>query len=490
MRLTPTHPLASRALARLQDESGIALVMALVIMLVLTITLTTTLYFTSASARHANNSNAGQKAYALAEAGVNNALAHLRDTSRYPSATKGGNPVGPLAGGPLVYGGGKVSWQGTFNADQWNLIGTGSVKNPAGGADVVRIATAKIAVKPVQPWANFGIYAGDPNAQCTTLAGGITVNVPVYVASCLSLSGNTGPYSAKIWEPNTPATVSVQVGKALTVNNGAPIGTVANPISWVSALSISGAGNVHADNTYTGLLQRPALPQPAVDPAAVYARANWFGASCTTGSQPFDDDNIRDNGKGNLSLFSSSLASYDCTAKDAVGNFVGRLAWDKTTKQMTIDGTIFVDGNLVVGTGDTMQYSGNGTIYVNGSVIHQGVICGPGSTFNPSTGICSMQWDLDAGNLLIVAVNSPHVADPAFSVSCACARLEANTWTVGDGDTTADFSSTGQAELGGSVIVEHGFAQIAGGGLLKASESLPAGSPTLYGLADTASDFG
>src|SRR4051812_48985087 len=94
MRPTPTRPLASRALARLQDESGIALVMALGIMLVLAIALTTTIAFTSASARHANSSNAGQKAYALAEAGFNNALAvlnaHYPSTSTYPGDTPPG----------------------------------------------------------------------------------------------------------------------------------------------------------------------------------------------------------------------------------------------------------------------------------------------------------------------------------------------------------------------------------------------------------------
>ena len=72
----------SRVLARLQDERGIALIMAIGILFVLTISLGTVIYVTSASARHAEHSNAGQKAYALAEAGVNNALAVLN--AKYP----------------------------------------------------------------------------------------------------------------------------------------------------------------------------------------------------------------------------------------------------------------------------------------------------------------------------------------------------------------------------------------------------------------------
>ena len=64
------------------DESGIALVMALGIMLVLTIVLTTVITFTASGARDSKRVNAGQKANALAEAGVNNALAVLN--ANYP----------------------------------------------------------------------------------------------------------------------------------------------------------------------------------------------------------------------------------------------------------------------------------------------------------------------------------------------------------------------------------------------------------------------
>src|SRR3954452_183976 len=66
-----------RLSVRLSDERGIALVMALGIMLVLAIALTSTIYVASSSGRHASSSNAGQKAFALAEAGVNNAVSVL-----------------------------------------------------------------------------------------------------------------------------------------------------------------------------------------------------------------------------------------------------------------------------------------------------------------------------------------------------------------------------------------------------------------------------
>jgi hypothetical protein len=69
----------------LRDEEGVALVLAMLVMLVLTISLTAVVFLTSAAARDAHRSNAGQKAAALAESGINNALAVLN--ANYPGTT-------------------------------------------------------------------------------------------------------------------------------------------------------------------------------------------------------------------------------------------------------------------------------------------------------------------------------------------------------------------------------------------------------------------
>jgi hypothetical protein len=64
------------------DEEGIALVLAVLIMIVLMIMLTTVIFMAAAAARDAHRSNAGQKASALADSGINNALAVLN--ANYP----------------------------------------------------------------------------------------------------------------------------------------------------------------------------------------------------------------------------------------------------------------------------------------------------------------------------------------------------------------------------------------------------------------------
>src|SRR5436190_7743729 len=69
----------------LREEEGVALVLTIVSMLVLTITLTAVIFLTAAGARDAQRTNAGQRAYAIPESGINNALAILN--AAYPDTT-------------------------------------------------------------------------------------------------------------------------------------------------------------------------------------------------------------------------------------------------------------------------------------------------------------------------------------------------------------------------------------------------------------------
>jgi hypothetical protein len=192
----------SRTLARLSDERGIALIMALGILFVLTITLGTVIYVTSASARHAEHSNASQKAYALAEAGLDNALAVLN--THYPSTTTyPGDPAYTTGGSFLntrvtTYDEGTATWSGTIKFAigpgwtwQWEITSIGRVKNPTGPgtADVTRTIRANVPVvpSPTQPVGTDGtlnwIYAGD-SARFTN---SVTIKSPVYTWHNLSL---------------------------------------------------------------------------------------------------------------------------------------------------------------------------------------------------------------------------------------------------------------------------------------------------------------
>src|SRR5262245_13848903 len=114
----------------LGDESGFVLVLALVLMAVLMVGMTTALSLSTSSERHAGRGNAGQKAYALAESGVNNAVARL--AAHYPNATGAADSSWVGGGTPVSTGGGTVTWNGSFDTatSKWTITSTGSVPKP------------------------------------------------------------------------------------------------------------------------------------------------------------------------------------------------------------------------------------------------------------------------------------------------------------------------------------------------------------------------
>src|SRR3954471_21810859 len=93
----------------LRDEEGVALVLAMLTMLVLTISLTGVIFVTASGARDAHRTNAGQRAYSLAESGINNALAVLDEN--YDRGIVGAFPGGStlLPARQTVYGSGSCT---------------------------------------------------------------------------------------------------------------------------------------------------------------------------------------------------------------------------------------------------------------------------------------------------------------------------------------------------------------------------------------------
>ena len=197
MRLRRISARLLGARPRLDDESGMALVMALGITLVLAIALTTVITFSAAGARDSHRVNAGQKAYALAEAGVNNALSVLYAT--YPDrrrrlipartacsirrrrrpAFPGRRPAvaccsasSPFMSTPDASRPNEtVTWWGRIRTVPgrdalWVISSTGSVPNPTGpgAAPVTRTVHAKVPViigppEPVPPGVLNWLYS-------------------------------------------------------------------------------------------------------------------------------------------------------------------------------------------------------------------------------------------------------------------------------------------------------------------------------------------
>ena len=440
--------------------------MAIGIMFVLTITVSSVMVYTAASAGHANNSNAGQKAYALAEAGVNNAFAVL-NAKYYPGMTDAfpGNPAWVPAT-TTTYETGTANWGGTLEGPlvsspwkwQWRIESTGTVQNPTGpgAAPVTRKATAivPIIIPTTTPASATGplnfLYSGSD----MWFQNSVHVKAPVYVTRDLHLES-----TAKIDGEAEKAAIGRdlylknpqnQIG--LTGGSDPRIAEI-HVVRWCSskatpALHICGPSNAQWDNDailatvhdnvippgpppfisfipkltccapYGGTIA-PAGPAagPPDNPSNMgfwYQNADLGPfAPCTTstGSPPkFDtasgvaDNSINWSASPSTVINLTPNASYTC--KSMVGSTtLGELSWDNSTKLLRVKGTIFFDGSITIFPSAVARYEGQATIVTSGTFgMKNASMC---ATHPGYTGACdytaTSPWDPNKSALVIVA---------------------------------------------------------------------------------------
>ena len=447
-----------------RDERGIALIMAIGILFVLSVTLGTVLYVTSASARHAEHSNAGQKAYALAEAGLDNALAvlntHYPSTTTYPGDTPPGTFLLPKV---TTYDEGKVTWSGTLQSVngpgytyEWAITSIGEVSNPTGpgAANVTRKIQAKVPVvfPPEQPVGSDGtlnwIFAGD-SARFTN---SVSIASPVYTWRHLSLengahiSGIPGMSGVvqKLAVGGGPSGGNLTMEqKADTVGEDAPLAAVhingscsSKTVDVALHSCIWGGtadphdqvwGTVHDNTVPPNLIIKPELtccapvagsiaPAP---PAATTSQMGFWYQNAQLGPyipcngpaaprQPVFDtgDNTINNSATPSIPFNLTPATGDYTCKNVVGGqTLGELSWNATTKKLKLKGTIFIDGSATV---DSVGYSGNPVFEYDG----QGTLILSGTFAVKNAKICAV---VD-GNDCDVAAGAWIPNDEAFIV--------------------------------------------------------------------------
>jgi hypothetical protein len=187
---------------RLRDETGASLVTGLGVLMAMTAMLAGTLSTSMAAGRHAAYSDSKQNAYALAEAGINNAVAVLNGayalgTVQYPG------DANLLPARTTTYASGSVTWSGVLQAAtnvgwswQWRVTATSSVKNPTGPGAADAHATLRAVVPIVLPQTqaigstdvlNWIFALRDAN-----LSNSASVGSPLYVGNNLSLDGQAG----------------------------------------------------------------------------------------------------------------------------------------------------------------------------------------------------------------------------------------------------------------------------------------------------------
>lgn len=295
----------------LREEDGIALLMALGIMLVLTISLTTILFVTATNARDTQRTNAGQKAYALAEAGINNALSVLN--ANYPGTGSYPGNSGLLPTRTTTYTTGTVTWSGSLVQAttssgwpwQWNVTATGDVRNPTGPntADVKRTVTAIVpvviptstSVNSTSSAINF-IYA----LHDVTFGQSLKVKAPVYAGCNLTLA-NTATISENIPASSTnPASKNrVAVGCNLTlqtnnnsigewISDGSGLTTYDHESSagQLSALYVVGQCSSKQNGSGGATYHSPCQEGDGKNPPSSSTRDPLYAANQVTGSIP------------------------------------------------------------------------------------------------------------------------------------------------------------------------------------------------------------
>src|SRR5438067_13300678 len=344
----------------LDDERGIALVMALGILVVCAIMVTTVVAYTSSGQRTSYFSKPRLTAFDAADAGMNNAFSVLNlpsnnsldagilppcHTANPDTSTPGTtNPTWFTSSTNLtalstwnknLYGTATAYWCGDFDryGAQWFLRSIGSIRNPTSQnpGTTTRTLSSRVTIQPTltQPKNNpvwDYLYAGHTGSTCDqTLNNNISGNSRMYVAGNLCLS------------PNVQLAQSVViVGGNMDVQNNAAVGTatglgsrvetdVGGNCRYSTGTFATCSGNQDAKHIYSELSDGstiavnhtpPVVPPPTADYATWYENAiPGPSQSCTTssGTPPSFDNNYPSRDNSVSTVFDLTPASsYIC----------------------------------------------------------------------------------------------------------------------------------------------------------------------------------
>jgi hypothetical protein len=363
----------------LRSERGFILPAVLGISTVLAIFGTTAIAYSTSSSRTSSRSSADQKAFALAEAGVNNALAVLSLPSN--------NALDPYLLPPqtATYENGTVTYSGTLDESSgtWAITAIGLMRNPTGPktSPVRRTLSVSVGIDPSysQPLNNMAwnyIWAKATGSTCDmTIGQSVNVSTPLYVEGNLCLQNSS-----------TVTAGPLVVKGALTMSQKANgVGTGGSPISeahigglcqyWNKAANYPCKGS--PDNVFARTLDSnvPPLTPPSADWSKWYLNADpgpYYPCITQSGTPPvFDNDqgsaSSPDATKRNNSITTvvdlTPALSYSCTTPG------GELSWDASSHVLKVEGTVYIDGSAVIDNGGTDTYQGQGSLYLSGTLL-------------------------------------------------------------------------------------------------------------------------
>jgi hypothetical protein len=340
------------------------------------------------------------------------------------------------------------------------LVSNGYARNP-NGATTGKTAMATAKINPISNgtvaavWNHIFLTAPLVPNQCQTdfESNNLVLDVPLYVIGNLCFSGDNNV----IKEVGQP--VDVQIGGKLVINgnNNNSVGVSAS-IPITSGVVVGGCTNGSVSSTTTACASgsykywvtttdtfnaQAAPVQTTTDIQADYANFDPGPKHpCQTGTTPappastaFDNDTTYNTSAGSFELTPNS--SYSCISVN--GASVGQLTWDNTAKKLTINGSIFFDGNVTLS--QSAYYVGTAIIEVAGTVRFNNNSttlcatspCNTGSTaWQGSSGNNSMLTfaPLSSGKSMTLAGNTQTFQGSIWMQPSATLALSGNNATV------------------------------------------------------------
>ncbi|MDP8910507.1 MAG: hypothetical protein M3M94_00380, partial [Actinomycetota bacterium] len=132
----------------------------------------------------------------------------------------------------------------------------------------------------------------------------------------------------------------------------------------------------------------------------------------TSGTIPTFDNNYPARDNSVTTVFELTPAtSYSCRVGPA-DRPTGELTWNASTKTLTVTGTIFIDGSAAITNGALNQYNGQATLYLSGTFLVNGKLCGAVSGSD-----CDAQtWDPNTEMLAVIANGNGGQVDAGNSI--------------------------------------------------------------------------
>jgi Tfp pilus assembly protein PilX len=443
------HTLWRRLRAKLERQDGIALVAALGISVVLTMMGATAIAYGTSNAGTAARGTADQKAYAAAEAGLNNMMSVLSAPgvdAQDPRALCLDAILQPPCSRTWTYENATVTGTGSLNLTTltWDLTSTAVLRNPTGPgtSNVIRVVKAKVSVlssfrQPLNAQAWNYIYStktGDPDGCDQELHNSVVIAAPMYVEGNLC-TYNSSSFAPASGPPYPSPAVNLVVKGSVTTNNSSTVGTSAAPIS---SAYIAGGCNGHVSCQWNGggdrvFASTVSTMPPGIDPPTADFDYWYQNASpgprhpCTTvsGIPPVFENEVVNATRNNsipVPVDLTPALSYTCQTAN------GELSWNALTKTLIIRGAIYIDGSVVITNQAANDYNGQASLYVSGTfTINQSAqLCG---------GVVNGACDFGAWNpnteMLIVAAAGTAGGNGDYGVTLAnSSRFQGGIWAT------------------------------------------------------------